>query len=316
MRDAGIDTCIPRGEDGDRIVRLVRPGAVATVPVVAIVAAAVLVAQERGTDTESGAPTPVAFSSNRMYLETPIVRGWFDVSPEAPLGGRPVDPAALRIVPGDQVEMRAQVTLRATGSPVRGRLTVNTSGITGDVALRQATKVELTSSLPTNSTVTDADDGRVIDIRVRLAFDGATPGLVAQNERINLDAVRVTVSGDDDDGSGPGPGGSGTPGGSGPGGDGEDARPLGPGGGSGRGGSSGGALPGRDPSTRVPLSSVPSGPTSLTSAPTSAALAQTAVLVDRYAALSTGFAHPMPYAVESSTVRGGLPWATGCGAVW
>lgn len=243
--------------------KLERPYRLATASLVAVIAAAAFVAHQRGTPSMAADPTPTAFGSNKMYLETPIVRGWYDVSPGAPAGGRPFDPAEFRLVPGDRVELRAGVTVRATGKPVRGRLTVSTAGITGDEALRRATRVELTSRLPSPSTVTDADDGRVVDVRVRLTFDGSTPQRLAQNERIDLDAVQITVSGDESD-PGPGtvvPGVPGGPGGSGGGGSGDGsgeggARPVGPG-----GGGPGGVLPGRDPSTRVPLSSVPSGPT-------------------------------------------------------
>ncbi|MDJ0113814.1 hypothetical protein QM646_45625, partial [Rhodococcus erythropolis] len=105
------------------------------------------------------------------------------------------------------------------------------------------------------------DDGSVIPVRAKLAFDVTTSGQVAQNQTVNLSAVKIVLAGDTTDpggecpGPGPGPG-------SGGGGNGSGGGNVGGDGSGGNGGDSGDALPGRDVGNRVPISQIPSGPTS------------------------------------------------------
>lgn len=214
-----------------------------------------------------GSATPIALTracnseinENSMSLDPAVIDGWYDISTGSP-GTKINSIEAWRTVPGDILEFRASVTIRAHGSPVRGTLRIDGAGLTGDQDL--ISRMTLTQDLGrSGSTVTDADDGSVIPVRAKLAFDVATPGQVAQNRTVNLSAVKIVLSGDTTDpegkcpGPGPGPGGGGNGGGGNGGGDGDN--------GSGGGvGDNGGALPGRDVGNRVPISQVPSGPIS------------------------------------------------------
>jgi len=216
-----------------------------------------------------GSAAPVALTracnseinENSMSLDPAVIDGWYDISTGSP-GTKINSIEAWRTVPGDTLEFRASVTIRAHGSPVRGTLRIDGAGLTGDQDL--ISRMTLTQDLGrSGSTVTDADDGSVIPVRAKLAFDVTTPGQVAQNRTVNLSAVKIVLSGDTTDpggecpGPGPGPGGGG--GGDGGGGNGGGDGDNGSGGGV---GDNGGALPGRDVGNRVPISQVPSGPTS------------------------------------------------------
>lgn len=213
-----------------------------------------------------GSAAPVALThactpeinDNSMSLDPAVIDGWYDISTGSP-GTKINSIEAWRTVPGDILEFRASVTIRAHGSPVRGTLRIDGAGLTGDQDL--ISRMTLTQDLGrSGSTVTDADDGSVIPVRAKLAFDVTTPGQVAQNETVNLSAVKIVLAGDTTDpggecpGPGPGPvgGGNGSGGGSGGGDNGSG----------GNGGDSGDALPGRDVGNRVPISQIPSGPTS------------------------------------------------------
>lgn len=198
-------------------------------------------------------------NENSMSLDPAVIDGWYDISTGSP-GTKINSIEAWRTVPGDILEFRASVTIRAHGSPVRGTLRIDGAGLTGDQDL--ISRMTLTQDLGrSGSTVTDADDGSVIPVRAKLAFDVTTPGQVAQNRTVNLSAVKIVLSGDTTDpggecpgpGPGPGPGGDGN--GSGGGNGGGDGS-------GGNGGDSGDALPGRDVGNRVPISQIPSGPTS------------------------------------------------------
>ncbi|MBF7736076.1 hypothetical protein MTX38_30130 [Rhodococcus sp. ARC_M13] len=213
-----------------------------------------------------GSAAPVALThactleinDNSMSLDPAVIDGWYDISTGSP-GTKINSIEAWRTVPGDILEFRASVTIRAHGSPVRGTLRIDGAGLTGDQDL--ISRMTLTQDLGrSGSTVTDADDGSVIPVRAKLAFDVTTPGQVAQNQTVNLSAVKIVLAGDTTDpggecpGPGPGPGGGGNGSGGGSGG--------GDNGSGGNGGESGDALPGRDVGNRVPISQIPSGPTS------------------------------------------------------
>ncbi|EEN84065.1 hypothetical protein ACFWNH_00140 [Rhodococcus qingshengii] len=217
-----------------------------------------------------GSAAPVALThactpeinDNSMSLDPAVIDGWYDISTGSP-GTKINSIEAWRTVPGDILEFRASVTIRAHGSPVRGTLRIDGAGLTGDQDL--ISRMTLTQDLGrSGSTVTDADDGSVIPVRAKLAFDVTTPGQVAQNQTVNLSAVKIVLSGDTTDPGGecpgPGPGGGGNGGGGN--GGGGNAGGDGDNGAGGGVGDNGGALPGRDVGNRVPISQIPSGPTS------------------------------------------------------
>ncbi|PBI98504.1 hypothetical protein BKP42_21070 [Rhodococcus erythropolis] len=216
-----------------------------------------------------GSADPVALThrcnseinDNSMSLDPAVIDGWYDISTGSP-GTKITSIEAWRTVPGDVLEFRASVTIRAHGSPVRGTLRIDGAGLTGDQDLKS--RMTLTQDLGrSGSTVTDADDGSVIPVRAKLAFDVTTPGQVAQNQTVNLSAVKIVLAGDSTEPGGECPGPGPGPGGNGGGGNGGGGSGGGNGSGdNGSGGDSGDALPGRDVGNRVPISQVPSGPTS------------------------------------------------------
>ncbi|MFE4500161.1 hypothetical protein ACFRFQ_09865 [Rhodococcus sp. NPDC056743] len=198
-----------------------------------------------------------AINDNSMSLDPAVIDGWYDVTDGVP-GTKINAIESWRTVPGDTLEFRAAVTIRAHGSPVSGTVRIDGAGLTGDAELRS--RMTLTQDLGMSGTkVTQADDGRVIPVRATLAFDVSTPNLVAQNQSVDLSAVKIVLTGDTTDPGTDCPGGGGNGGNQGGNGGGGN-------GGGGNGGNQGGnqndELPGRDVANRVPISHVPSGPIS------------------------------------------------------
>ena len=98
-------------------------------------------------------------NENSMSLDPAVIDGWYDISTGSP-GTKINSIEAWRTVPGDILEFRASVTIRAHGSPVRGTLRIDGAGLTGDQDLLN--RMTLTQDLGrSGSTVTDADDGSV-----------------------------------------------------------------------------------------------------------------------------------------------------------
>lgn len=194
-------------------------------------------------------------NDNSMSLDPAVVDGWYDVSTGTP-GTKINSIESWRAVPGDTLEFRASVTIRAHGSPVSGTLRIDGAGLTGDPELRS--RMTLTQDLGMSGTkVTHTDNGRVIPVRATLAFDASTPNLVAQNQSVDLSAVKIVLTGDTTDPGADCPdggGNGGNQGGGNGGGGGEN--------GGNNGGNQNGELPGRDVGNRVPISQVPSGPIS------------------------------------------------------
>lgn len=145
------------------------------------------------SDSENIAGSSI--NSGELSLDPAAVDGWYDVSTNPGPGnpGVKVDPASFRIVPGDTLEYRSSVTIRADGDNLRATMTADPSGITGDPELAS----KITTSLTTTGAgpnITEADAGKTVKVAVKVSFDPSTPDQVAQKQRINLNALKITLA--------------------------------------------------------------------------------------------------------------------------
>ncbi|GAA1480104.1 hypothetical protein GCM10009624_05440 [Gordonia sinesedis] len=134
-------------------------------------------------------------TAGELSLEPGPADGWYDVSTNPGPGalGTKIDPATFRIVPGDKLEYRSAVIVKAKGQNLRATLTSDKSAVTGDPEL--ASKITTTMTTTGGGPqITEADAGKTIKVVVTMTFDPTTPDQVAQNKAVNLSALKITLS--------------------------------------------------------------------------------------------------------------------------
>ncbi|GAA1480092.1 hypothetical protein GCM10009624_05320 [Gordonia sinesedis] len=145
------------------------------------------------SDSENIAGSQI--NSGELSLDPSAVDGWYDVStnpgPGAP--GTKIDPASFKVVPGDTLEYRSSVVIRAKGQNLRATMKADPSGITGsnELASRISTSLTTTGAGPD---ITEADAGKKVNVVVTVKFDPATPDQVAQNQTVDLNALKITLA--------------------------------------------------------------------------------------------------------------------------
>ncbi|AMY17929.1 MULTISPECIES: alternate-type signal peptide domain-containing protein [Nocardiaceae] len=129
----------------------------------------------------------------------PVSQGvWTDVSPGSVSTAGPVDPATFRMVPGDVLEYRASYRVTADGENLRAVLTADPNSVTRTGELTEAnTPVTVTSTYNgtplAGNQITEADNGRVVDVVARVTFVTTTPNQVGTNDSVNLSGFRINL---------------------------------------------------------------------------------------------------------------------------
>jgi alternate signal-mediated exported protein len=115
-------------------------------------------------------------------------------------GPLPIDPAALnavRIVPGDVLELTQPVTVTLVGDTIEADLTVDagTAFASGDVAPYIDVALEVNGSAATDNTYrVTPDTAGTLTATVTITFDEETPGLDGTLETIDLAELGFTLT--------------------------------------------------------------------------------------------------------------------------
>lgn len=144
------------------------------------------------TSTDSG-----DIQAGTLDLNVVDAGTWRDISngtADAPT----IDPATFRMVPGDTVQFTATYEVLAEGDNLSARITTNVEGaniIPTDLTnWVQVTNTATFDDAPIPAQViTEADNGKEIDVTVTVTFDEATPGQVGQGQTVNLSQLQVTL---------------------------------------------------------------------------------------------------------------------------
>ncbi|MFF1555569.1 alternate-type signal peptide domain-containing protein [Rhodococcus erythropolis] len=122
---------------------------------------------------------------------------WTDISPDSNAPGV-IDPAVFRMVPGDVLQYDASFLISADGDNLAATITADQQSITRSAGLTELnTPVVVTAlvngeELPA-TTITEANDGDTVDVRITLTFDPSTAGQVGQKGTVGLDEFRVNL---------------------------------------------------------------------------------------------------------------------------
>ncbi|GAA1928255.1 hypothetical protein GCM10009737_32660 [Nocardioides lentus] len=130
-----------------------------------------------------------------------ITAGELDLTPVAGTGtwtfnGTPVaDPTAVVIVPGDELAYTGSFTITAEGDNLEGTVDVvggaGAGGLVGDVTLDVVPTIDGAAA----TTVTEADDGDVLDVAIDISFPfGTTVDNTSQTETLDLTGVDVVIT--------------------------------------------------------------------------------------------------------------------------
>ena len=119
---------------------------------------------------------------------------WRDASAGAP-GTVISDISTFLIVPGDVLTYSLTTTLRAQGENLAATIAADPTSIDGDADLLADLDVTtvVTSAGDPITTITEDNDGDVIDVVVTVAFD-ATSGNESQLDQIDLSELELTVN--------------------------------------------------------------------------------------------------------------------------
>ena len=110
-----------------------------------------------------------------------------------------VEGGSYLIVPGDALTYRETLTVDAQGDLLRGTVTHNLRGLTGDAALLAQLDAGSTMSLNgkavagDTATVVADDELQTLDVAVTVAFDDATAGLVGQGQSVALGGLDISL---------------------------------------------------------------------------------------------------------------------------
>ncbi|WP_413451352.1 alternate-type signal peptide domain-containing protein [Georgenia phoenicis] len=104
------------------------------------------------------------------------------------------------VAPGDALTYRETMTVDARGDLLRGTVSHNLDGLTGDAELLAALRTSTTMSLNgqvlpgASATVVADDELQDLDVAVTVAFDATTAGLVGQGQSVTLGGLDVTLT--------------------------------------------------------------------------------------------------------------------------
>lgn len=110
-----------------------------------------------------------------------------------------VENGSYRIVPGDELSYRETLTIDAQGDLLRGTVSHNLAGLTGDAELVDLLGAAATMSLNgaavdgTSATVVADDEVQDLDVAVTVAFDDETAGLVGQGQSVALGGLDIAL---------------------------------------------------------------------------------------------------------------------------
>lgn len=131
-----------------------------------------------------------------LDLEAVNTGQWQDISNAA--APAPIDPATFRMVPGDVLQYTASYRVLADGDNLTARIITTNQG-QNVIPEELAPYVTITNTatfggqpVPSN-VITEADNGKTVDVTVTVNFSRDTPDQVGVNQTINLSQLQVTL---------------------------------------------------------------------------------------------------------------------------
>lgn len=134
-------------------------------------------------------------NSGQLKLVNTQPGSWFDLSSGTPAAI--TDIATWRVVPGDVIEYRVSTTVAAEGQNLAATLVADPASVTGDPALLADMQVTtaITVGGTAQTTITEADDNKQIDVNVDFTFDEASTN-ATQLQSLDLSALQLTLTQD------------------------------------------------------------------------------------------------------------------------
>ena len=130
---------------------------------------------------------------------SPVAAGvWTDVSPGGVKTPGNLNISTFRMVPGDVLQYKASYKVLADGENLRATIAADPQTITRSGELTAAnTPVSLVTTYNgaalANNQITEADDGRTVDVTVTVTFVETTPNQVGTEDSVNLTNFRINL---------------------------------------------------------------------------------------------------------------------------